>query len=71
MAHRWEFLEDATGRWRWRASDAAGAQRESTETFRSGVDCVVHAMRNGYLADTPLAANHSNRDQTPIVKTGV
>jgi hypothetical protein len=54
MSGAWEFLEDAKGRWRWRTSDATGS-RESPETFRSGADCVAHALRHGYLAGTWLA----------------
>ena len=50
----WEFVEDAAGRWRWRTRDAAGL-RESPQTFRSGADCVAHALRHGYLAGTWLA----------------
>ena len=69
MQDRWEFLEDAAGRWRWRASDASGTRSESTETFRSGVDCVAHAMRHGYLAGTPLAHDpkRSAAAATPVV----
>ena len=55
MSQQWEFLEDATGQWRWRSKQADGSQNVSNRTFRSGVDCVVHAMRNGYLMGTPMA----------------
>ena len=65
MEGSWEFHEDGSGRWRWRSRDASGSQRESAETFKSGVDCVVHAVRNGYLAGTPLARADSSRGRTP------
>ena len=65
MTGAWEFVEDATGRWRWRTSDASGLARESSESFRSGADCVAHALRNGYLAGSWLA-DRKNRGQTPI-----
>ena len=55
MTHAWEFFEDSAGRWRWRTSDSAGSHRESVETFKSGVDCVAHAMRHGYLAGTTFS----------------
>jgi hypothetical protein len=55
MSQQWEFLEDATGQWRWRSNQADGSQNVSSRTFKSGVDCVVHAMRNGYLAGTAMA----------------
>ena len=55
MAGGWEFLEDAAGVWRWRTSDPAASRRESCKTFKSGADCVANALRNGYLAGTPLA----------------
>ena len=46
----WEFVEDATGQWRWRTSDPAATRPESCKTFRSGADCVANALRHGYLA---------------------
>ncbi|HEX2829025.1 MAG TPA: hypothetical protein VHP37_21935 [Burkholderiales bacterium] len=65
MTGAWEFVEDSTGRWRWRTSDASGLPRESSQTFRSGADCVAHALRHGYLAGSGLAMA-GNRGQTPI-----
>ena len=70
MQGSWEFYEERGGRWRWRSRDANGSQRESAESFRSGVECVVHAMRNGYLAGTPLAPADSGRTRTPSAVTG-
>jgi hypothetical protein len=63
MTGGWEFLEDGAGRWRWRTSDARGLPRESPQTFRSGADCVAHALRHGYLAGTWAAPMTPNRDQ--------
>jgi hypothetical protein len=72
MTGGWEFLEDATGQWRWRTSDAGGP-RESCRTFKSGADCVAHALRHGYLAGTPFAADKAmpSKRSAQVVKTGV
>ena len=55
MTGAWEFVEDPAGRWRWRTSDPSGFRRESAETFKSGADCVAHALRHGYLAGTAFS----------------
>jgi hypothetical protein len=62
MSQRWEFLEDANGEWSWRSSQTDGSQNVSSRTFRSGVDCVVHAMRHGYLAGTPMSLALQHRE---------
>jgi hypothetical protein len=71
MTGGWEFLEDAAGRWRWRTKDAGGLPRESSQTFRSGADCVAHALRHGYLADTWIAPKAPNPGQTPIANSPI
>jgi hypothetical protein len=55
MSQRWEFVEEPVGEWRWRLYQPDGSRNISCRTFRSGVDCVVHAMRHGYLQGTPMA----------------
>ena len=55
MSQRWEFVEAPIGEWQWRRHQPDGSQNVSCRTFRSGVDCVVHAMRHGYLEGTAMA----------------
>ena len=69
MTGAWEFVEDSAGRWRWRTSDPSGSRRESPVTFRSGADCVAHALRHGYLAGTwvaPRPAHAPSAEQTGV-----
>jgi hypothetical protein len=63
MSQQWEFLEDSEGVWRWRATSTDGTSNVSCRSFRSGVDCVVHAIRHGYLAGTPMAEALRHRDR--------
>ncbi len=62
MSQHWDFLEDVHGQWYWRVTDADGSCTVSGCTFKSGVDCVVHAMRRGYLAGSPMAVALRQRE---------
>jgi|SoiMethySBSTD1v2_1073268.scaffolds.fasta_scaffold403822_2 hypothetical protein len=46
----WEFRKDAQRKWYWKEVDDMGRLlRRSAQYFRERIDCVAHAMRNGYV----------------------
>ena len=48
---QWAFVQDDSGGWCWRCFDD-DAQTASDRTFESRTDCLVDAMRHGYLSTT-------------------
>ena len=59
---RWQFIEDAAGRWLWQHTAPDGSVRESLQRYGSRTDCIVDAMRHGYLSfderrETPTASD--------------
>jgi hypothetical protein len=45
----WQFRKD-NHKWYWKEVDEMGRLlRRSAEYFRERIDCVAHAMRNGYV----------------------
>lgn len=56
----WQFRKDEQRKWYWKEVDEMGRMlRSSAEFFRERIDCVVHAMRHGYVhpRQRALAAN--------------
>ena len=54
MEHRdqamWQFRKDEQRRWYWNEVDEMGQLlRRSADYFKDRIDCVVHAMRHGYV----------------------
>jgi hypothetical protein len=47
---RWQFIEDGAGRWLWRHTAPDGTVRAGVHPYSSRTDCIVDAMRHGYLA---------------------
>jgi hypothetical protein len=46
----WQFRKDDQRKWYWREVDEMGRLlRRSADFFRERIDCVAHAMRNGYV----------------------
>jgi hypothetical protein len=47
----WQFRKDEQQRrWYWKEVDDMGRLlRRSADYFKERIDCVVHAMRNGYV----------------------
>jgi hypothetical protein len=46
----WQFRKDDHCKWYWKEVDEMGRLlRSSAEYFRDRIDCVAHAMRNGYV----------------------
>jgi hypothetical protein len=46
----WQFRKEDRCKWYWKEVDEMGRlRRRSAEYFRERIDCVVHAMRNGYV----------------------
>ena len=58
----WQFRKDDRCKWYWKEVDEMGRLlRRSAEYFRNRIDCVAHAMRNGYVHPRQRAlANRSN-----------
>lgn len=49
----WDFYQDHEARWQWRAIQST--RRAASKTgFSSRSECIVDAMRNGYLAMPPI-----------------
>ena len=46
----WQFYQNEAGLWCWKHTAANGICSESQECFDSRTDCIVNAMRHGYLA---------------------
>jgi hypothetical protein len=66
----WQFRKDEEQRkWYWKEVDDMGRLlRRSTHYFKERIDCVAHAMRNGYvhprqkaLASRPATASLGER----------
>ena len=46
---RWEFYQDAAGKWRWRRTARNGEiVGASTEGYSRRIDCEDNARRNGW-----------------------
>jgi hypothetical protein len=46
----WQFRKDGHCRWYWKEVDDMGRfLRRSADYFRDRIDCIAHAMRNGYV----------------------
>jgi hypothetical protein len=46
----WQFRKQDQRKWYWKEVDEMGRLlRMSAEYFRERIDCVAHAMRNGYV----------------------
>ena len=46
----WQFRKDEQRKWYWYEVDEMGQLlRRSADYFKDRIDCVVHAMRNGYV----------------------
>ena len=46
----WKFEREANRAWVWKELDGMGQiVRRSTLAFRERIDCIAHAMRNGYV----------------------
>jgi hypothetical protein len=46
----WQFRKDDHAKWYWKEVDEMGRLlRRSAEYFKDRIDCVAHAMRNGYV----------------------
>jgi hypothetical protein len=49
----WDFTPDVDGKWHWQCHRPNGTHAESRQSFASRTDCIVDAMRHGYLAREP------------------
>jgi hypothetical protein len=46
----WQFRKDGQRKWYWKEFDEMGRLlQDSAQFFRERIDCVVHAMRHGYV----------------------
>jgi hypothetical protein len=46
----WRFEREGNRAWVWKELDAMGRiVRRSALAFRERIDCIAHAMRNGYI----------------------
>ena len=46
----WQFRKDEPRKWYWSELDEMGRLlRRSAHYFKERIDCVVHAMRHGYV----------------------
>jgi hypothetical protein len=46
----WQFRKDDHSKWYWKEVDDMGRLlRRSAELFIDRIDCIAHAMRNGYV----------------------
>lgn len=46
----WQFRKDGQRKWYWKEVDDMGCMlRRSADFFKERIDCVVHAMHNGYV----------------------
>jgi hypothetical protein len=46
----WEFRKEGQRKWYWKEVDDMGQLlRRSADYFKERIDCVAHAMRNGYV----------------------
>ena len=46
----WQFRKEEQRKWYWKEVDDMGQLlRRSADYFRERIDCVAHAMRNGYV----------------------
>lgn len=46
----WLFRKQGEKKWYWKEVDEMGRLlRMSTQYFRDRIDCMMHAMRNGYV----------------------
>ena len=61
----WQFRKEGQRKWYWKEVDEMGRMlRSSARYFKERIDCVAHAMRNGYvhprqraLASRPVSAS--------------
>ena len=68
----WQFRKDERRKWYWREVDEMGRMlRRSAEYFRERIDCIAHAMRNGYVHPRQRAlAKRTNSSAIPPRKRG-
>jgi hypothetical protein len=52
----WQFYQDDRGLWCWKHVALDGETREGKHCFDSRTDCIVDAMRHGYLTAPDRAA---------------
>ena len=46
----WQFRKEDQRKWYWKEVDDMGQLlRRSADYFKERIDCVAHAMRNGYI----------------------
>lgn len=46
----WKFEREDNRAWVWKELDAMGRiVRRSARVFKERIDCIAHAMRNGYI----------------------
>jgi uncharacterized protein YegP (UPF0339 family) len=48
--HNWEFLQNASGRWFWRQTNANGTHAISSRDFSSRAECMADAITGVYKA---------------------
>jgi hypothetical protein len=58
---RWQFYQNDRGLWCWKHVTRDGETLEGKHCFDSRTDCIVDAMRHGYLAATDGKARSPNR----------
>ena len=50
MKKIWQFRKEESRKWYWLELDDMGRMlRRSAQYFKERIDCVAHAMRNGYV----------------------
>jgi hypothetical protein len=63
----WLFRRDDQRKWYWKEVDDMGRLlRRSAGFFRERIDCVAHAMRNGYVHPRQRAL--VNRPEQPTAR---
>jgi len=50
----WNFYQDDSHLWCWTHTDDAEVRSDSSNRFNSRTDCIVDAMKHGYLERPPL-----------------
>jgi hypothetical protein len=47
----WQFFQNDAGLWCWKRIDPEGVLSENGRCFDSRTDCIVDAMKHGYLSE--------------------